>query len=632
MHPSFFLFSRHHRSSHTLARLRAQIGRVSRRSMACAIVALGVATARADVTDFRYRLEAPLADYLAHRSRFDAFAREYLGFVERELRRDSGLSPSDRRFLHAGRLHLAMLANDFARARASAEALRELESDPAPRALVGLATRALASAREACPGEAWTPYIRSVERLFSAQLALAAPAPSIETLGKLAANYAQLDAAKIGDEFLRAHSARVDARGEIDGLIADELARARHKIVDVVPVSRALKAAAEEQLRYTRGTGWLDIPGIEKRVLVPATKLAPKNTEATLIALRDGKIMLLWSEFFDLAQMASPDRPAHGIRLSPLSDDGYARISAMVSADDGRTWSQPWVAIDDRDALVNVLSPGLTRLADGRLMVSYSWRSSRNTNQGVGEAAKMVRFSADEGRTWSERQRLPEPNPGYHTGCHDRTYTLSGGRVLVQRHTLFPTATGSKQAGNYVSYSDDNGATWRNSPVLKDAVNHYFEEASIVERAEGGLLMVMRASRGQAFFTESVDKGSTWSEPYASGVVAPAAPTLLARIPGSADLLMIWNSQYVGGTAPHGLTRHPLLCAISRDGGKTWGLPKPLEIDPNYQWAYPGVLFRGDHVLLHYFRAPAMSGGRELMLARVPVAWFYSTAGAEHFR
>jgi hypothetical protein len=133
----------------------------------------------------------------------------------------------------------------------------------------------------------------------------------------------------------------------------------------------------------------------------------------------------------------------------------------------------------------------------------------------------------------------------------------------------------------------------------------------------------MRSWRGQAYYTVSEDEGATWSEAYPSGIIAPAAPALITSIPQSDDLLLIWNPLYIPD-APHNLTRNPLLCAISKDGGQTWGLPKALEVNPDYQWAYAGILFHEDRALVHYYRSHiGQNGCREMILAHIPLEWFY---------
>jgi sialidase-1 len=385
---------------------------------------------------------------------------------------------------------------------------------------------------------------------------------------------------------------------------------------------------------------------VERQVLRPLSPLNPKNTEGSGVVLKDGSILLLWTEFLDVNLMPERDRPAFSpLRRSAWSDDGYARISGIVSKDGGRTWSQPRVYADDADARVNTMSPALLRLPDGRLMLAYSWRSGGNHRDNYGPCARRVRFSSDEGATWSDPTRITPDDGTYHTGCHDRAWALPSGRILVQCHTNTARGTGTGDRFYhktvYLAYSDDVGKTWQRTAHLTENVAVGLNESCVAQRADGSLLMVLRSWRGNSFYSESTDQGTTWTTPRPSGVVNPDAPTYLTRIPGTDDLLMIWNCNFnlsrhtlhvpakegrpaidvpLGG---HATSRCPLLCAVSRDGGRTWGLPRVLENDLNYEWGYPGVIFNGADMLIHYFRSPAITRGRELVLARAPITWLY---------
>lgn len=376
------------------------------------------------------------------------------------------------------------------------------------------------------------------------------------------------------------------------------------------------------------------IAGVNKQILIPATAAAPKQSEASAIHLRDGKILLVWTEFLDPDQMPAGERPPESPLRSQASrgDDGYARISGMVSADGGYTWSEPWVVVDDRDALINCMSPALTRLADGRLLLAYSWRSGGNPSPGShvvsGAAMRRVRFSSDEGQSWSEPVQITPADGSYHTGCHDRAWTLPSGRVLVQCHSRFEQP-GPRQSWrvmtNWIAYSDDNGQSWHASTRLTEPRSpRGFAEASLAQRGDGSLLMVMRTTLGHSFFTESTDEGATWSTPYPSGVVTSAAPSLLARLPNSDDLLLVWNPNYNPDQGGLYGWRCPLLCAVSRDGGRSWGLPKALETNCAFWWEYPGILFDGDTALLHYRVFPGDRSCCHLALAHIPIAWFYA--------
>lgn len=375
-----------------------------------------------------------------------------------------------------------------------------------------------------------------------------------------------------------------------------------------------------------------NIEGVDKQVVGLSGDAVFRHSEASMITLKNGDLLLLMTQFAHPELLPEGQRPADsGVR--GVFDDHYGRIVGALSADGGSTWSDLGVVVDDHDALVNCMSPALARLADGRLLLAYSWRSGGNAGKGNeaknGPAAKRVRFSEDEGKTWSEPIAITPDDGNYHAGGHDRAYTLSSGRVLVQIHSRFEQE-GPKQAwrrmSNWLAYSDDNGATWQASSRLDEPRSpRGFAEATVAERADGSLLMIMRTSLGHSFFTESRDGGATWSAPYSSGVVTPAAPALVARIPGSDDLLMVWNPGYSPEEAVLGVWgyRNTLLCAVSRDGGRTWGLPKVIESDTAYWWEYPGIHFHEGRALLYYHRVTPKRDRFDLVLARIPLPWFY---------
>ena len=367
------------------------------------------------------------------------------------------------------------------------------------------------------------------------------------------------------------------------------------------------------------------IPGIEKQVLVASDDLSPKNSEGSAITLKDGRILFTWTQFFDIEKMPAEKRPPHSeLRRSPLSDDGYAVVSGMISDDDGRNWSERFTVADDRDACVNTMSPCLTRMQDGRILLAYSWRNGGNHQDNYGPCTKRVRISEDEGKSWSDPTAITFDESSYHTGCHDRAWTLSSGRVLVQCHTNSKTDffQGRSRKSVYVAYSDDNGRSWQHSNELTEGRSQGFNEGCIAPRPDGSLLIVMRSWLGHSFLATSTDDGATWSAPRPSGVIAPDAPTYLCRLPDSDTLLMVWNSNW-NPDRSHDVTRCPLLCAASEDSGASWGLPKAIETDPEHEWAYPGILFHKAHALLHYFRCPREKRGqREMILARIPIEWF----------
>jgi hypothetical protein len=62
-----------------------------------------------------------------------------------------------------------------------------------------------------------------------------------------------------------------------------------------------------------------EIPGIEKSLVVTATPAAPKHGEQSVVRLKDGRLLLLWSEFLreDLLPADSPLWKLDNVILSP---------------------------------------------------------------------------------------------------------------------------------------------------------------------------------------------------------------------------------------------------------------------------------------------------------------------------
>src|SRR5205085_293305 len=111
-------------------------------------------------------------------------------------------------------------------------------------------------------------------------------------------------------------------------------------------------------------------------------------------------------------------------------------------------------------------------------------------------------------------------------------------------------------------------------------------EPSIVELANGEILMLLRNASSRHYESRSQDGGLTWSEPAPSALTGSNTPVALWRNDNSAaEIVAVWNS------SP--LNRWPLVTALSNDGGRTWSNPRILA-NPGRQVSYPGLTQAGD--------------------------------------
>ena len=340
--------------------------------------------------------------------------------------------------------------------------------------------------------------------------------------------------------------------------------------------------------------------------LMKAMPQSPRSSEGDMILTRDRHLLAIYSHYYD----------GKGYDGSP------ARLVGSLSKDGGRTWSPVWTIADrDKGSQGNVMSASLLRATSGDLLLAYYDRTPEMPAKGM-----VLRRSADEGKTWSERLVVTPRNGNRHVANNACLTRLSSGRIVL--------ATREYVGGirwPYACWSDDDGHTWKAgrhvpdpglTPDQKSGQN--VNEPSLCELADGRLLMTMRSIAGGQFFSWSSDEGETWTQPVLSPLRGTCSPAILRRIPATEDVMAVWTYGYSGRT--------PLVSAISSDGGKTWKHLKRLEQSQYHGYCYTSCIFQDDRVHLSYmhfpmftsrFRFEADPGYIDTRFVSLPLAWFY---------
>ena len=342
-----------------------------------------------------------------------------------------------------------------------------------------------------------------------------------------------------------------------------------------------------------------------KMIVCKAMPDNPRNTEASIVELKDGRLLLAYTHF-----------------VGGAADHSAAFIGAKSSDDGGAGWSETF-QLQPNIGKCNVMSPSLLRTNDGRIALAFLQKDSP-----ADDCKPLVRFTGDEGETWCEPARISALT-GYLGGLNDSLLQLTTGRLVYPATITALPATPSEKSYAMVSLSDDGGSTWRTPDVRLSAPKRGAMEPGVFERKDGSLLMYMRTQTGRIWHAVSLDQGETWSEAGPWNVVAPESPTRIERIPSTGDLLMIWNHHYEPG-ADHCGERRPLNAAISKDDGATWGHEKTLEDDPANTYSYPSITFAAKNVLLTYYMREGniplgenLGPGISLVLRSEPISWFY---------
>ena len=242
---------------------------------------------------------------------------------------------------------------------------------------------------------------------------------------------------------------------------------------------------------------------------------------------------------------AEPGRLAHfpdGVRLADgrllvtyREGAGHVRsegrLMLVESADGGRTWGPPWVAVDGR---YDDRDPKLAVLADGTILLSYfviDWSTRpRHTTHGA-----YVCRSTDAGRSWSEPVpvgtsmagavgRVRRAEPAW-AASHGSAVELPGGDLLQPLYGRLP---GHPCERATVVRSTDGGRTWpaEGEVLLAAADDVHFQEPALILIDEQ-VVALIRATDGYAYLSRSADGGRSWSVPKATDMPASSHHALL---------------------------------------------------------------------------------------------------------
>lgn len=333
----------------------------------------------------------------------------------------------------------------------------------------------------------------------------------------------------------------------------------------------------------------------------------PRNSEGSFVALKSGRILFCYSQFYGGAKDESP-----------------ARIVQIHSDDQGRTWSPP-VTVAENTGGNNVMSVSLLRLASGKLAMFYCIKNSWI------DCRPYIRISTDEGQTWSE-PKLAQKAPGYFVLNNDRVIQTSKGRIIVplafhrskgtDPHTI--DSWDHRAIATWI-YSDDEGETWQEASswwAMPVPSGSGCQEPGVVELADGNLFSWCRTDQGGQYGFNSTDGGRIWSPPVPTEMKSPNGPASIKRLPGSNDLLAIYNDH--SGRFPFPpKKRNPFVAAISSDGGKTFPKRKLIESDPEGLYHYTAIHFTTDGaMLLGYCAGDSKVGAlNRLRIRRLSLDW-----------
>ena len=316
----------------------------------------------------------------------------------------------------------------------------------------------------------------------------------------------------------------------------------------------------------------------------------PRNGEGAFIRLRDGRILYAFTEFTG----------------DSWEDHCSARIGGIFSCDEGETWQGRCILLSADEGASNFMSVSFLRMENGDVGMFYL-RKDKET----GTCKLYLVRSADEGKTWESPVCCLEED-GYFVVNNDRVIRLQNGRLLVpaaQHAILKKWEAYGKGELNFFA-SDDDGRTW--SKLLCENIHIPAEEKSTTGLQEPGVIQLengaiwawIRTGFGCQYECFSNDGGASWSTPAPSEFfTSPASPMQVKRV--GAHTAAVFNPIPNYTTRGMGASwgRTPLVCAVSKDGGNTFGSMFYLEDDPKNGYCYPAIFEGEGYFLVAYYHS-----------------------------
>ncbi len=264
--------------------------------------------------------------------------------------------------------------------------------------------------------------------------------------------------------------------------------------------------------------------------------------------------------------------------------DSSTRHTDMVyklSHDGGRSWSSLRILEKSKEGWSASNPTAVVKSSSGRIMVLYSiWkpgRDSKNSRPGTLDNQLWMRYSDDNGNTWSEAVDITHQardfdnwgnvvfGPGH--GIETRT-----GRLVIPSYSQIKTDS----YFFFTLYSDDGGRSWRRGKKSNINAN----ESQIVELDDGRLMIDSRQGEGTSlnhigtrWTAISKNQGETWGE-LKQGQVCPKIGASIIRYPrpdNSNNSLLLWSGLKGPG-------RINLILRLSSDQGQSF--PIELLISP----------------------------------------------------
>jgi hypothetical protein len=310
-----------------------------------------------------------------------------------------------------------------------------------------------------------------------------------------------------------------------------------------------------------------------------------------------GKVKHLWSADSDPVVYVDCPRPfitpAGDYLLTIISgkahygftDPHYKANDILLyrSKDKGKTWIGPSLstAIPYNQHAWVPLVPQRSK----RIYV-FGTEPAPGDFDGFEDAGIALRFSDDDGHTWSEPRRIrPQNEPDFQgMWCINMTETETGAWLLAPHAGTYGPAVGHpdryrlRSTSLYVLRSEDQGKSWTLLPGKRPGGWQWkpaqrMDEGRPLALGHGNVVLFARTEEGHIWQLRSRDDGKTWSDPSPTPLVHPDAPPMIEKLSDGKTIIALHHNRSTGGGFNRD-DRSEVWISLSHDDGVTWTEPR----------------------------------------------------------
>ncbi len=358
------------------------------------------------------------------------------------------------------------------------------------------------------------------------------------------------------------------------------------------------------------------------------SKNNPRNGEGSFIKLKNGDIVFAYTDYY------SDDG----------DDAGLARISAICSKDNGETWSEPYILVNNDINSKNYMSVSFVRFQNDSIGLFYL-RKSLSESGGIYCMPQLL-ISNDELITFSKPiEVISKNNYGYYVMINDGVIICKNGDVICPLAKYEILTGGILTKGGEICFfiSKDNGLTWEKTNVVLSSPygdKKGYSEPGLYEYNDGSIWLYLRTAYGYQYSAYSTDKCQTFSEVRPNFCFSsPDSPMRVRKIANYTVAIsnpFAYNPLRKGVESWNSPKRTPLLCSISSNDGKDFITHDKtfadgeilgrnikyflLESDESESYSYPSFIETDDGFLVAYYHSSGTTQG--LSATRIKKVYF----------